>query len=212
MDEIYRRWKCEKMSCINHTNYCWVDDTEDKHYKITTDIASTWAKSTGPPHYSSVDRPSERVIKRLKNQNSKRTTDSHVPSLNSKNSNINISFTMPPGSTTPYLNSAFSGAGSPQATPTATGIKQRRTPATSPAMSDKDAPAARTGFFNALYTKYPADKEKLISAKAKAEEQDLDLKTMHGLSEEAWDARAVTWGIGDKIRRNVKRFQDGRLA
>jgi len=40
-------------------------------------------------------------------------------------------------------------------------------PSTSSALSDVDPTAARNGFFDALYAKYPSEKEKFADAKGK---------------------------------------------
>jgi hypothetical protein len=174
--------------------------------------ASAWSKSI-PLGFGSLTRPSNRLLMRMKKKvfdsDSSRKTDSNLQ-LSSKHGAININFTVPPGTNTPQLDRRSSSLLNP-ATPTS---GRPRMPSTSPAMSDADPTAARNGFFNALYAKYPSEKEKFADAKGKLDEEEYDLKTIHKVfkDDSKWESIFVKKGVGHQIRNRIKRFQNGELA
>jgi hypothetical protein len=83
-----------------------------------------------------------------------------------------------------------------------------RMPSISPPLSDPDEYAELDRYFNWLISKYPADKEKLFLAKDKLHEHDLDLKSIRKLENTTLENWGLTWGIADKIRREIKVFQN----
>src|SRR5204862_7155518 len=56
--------------------------------------------------------------------------------------------------------------------------------------------------------KHPVDNEKLLYAKSKICKRDLDLKAIKKIDDKKFDEWSVTNGIADKIRRNIKTFQE----
>lgn len=200
LDEIYKRWKCELKSCTNFQRYCWVDIADEKHYPLTSTDASRWAKAI--PDFATVEQPSERLRSMLfRKAAGNRPRDSNVQTTTSSHGNIHMHFNM--ASPSQYFGQRFGSIYSPQNTPS-----RHRLPSTSPARSDPDGHAELDRYFNWLIRKYPGDKEKLLSAKDKLHERDLDLKSIRKLPNSTLEGWGITWGIADKIKREIKDFQD----
>lgn len=87
----------------------------------------------------------------------------------------------------------------------------RRIPSTSPARSDPDGRAEVDRYFAWLIKKYPADDERLVSAKDKVHEKGLDLVTLRKIDNLVLDGWGIVWGLADKIKREIKAFQDYEL-
>ena len=172
--------------------------------------ASAWAKSI--PQFASLTRPTDRLLKRIKKKafDTNSRNDSNVQ-LSSKHGAININFTVPPGAATPHLDRRTSFLN--PATPTSHTTRPRM-PSTSLALSDVDPNAARNRFFDALYAKYPSEKEKFADAKAKLDAEEYNLKTIHRVFHDPaeWDSLSVKKGLGHQIRDKIKPFQNGELA
>jgi hypothetical protein len=204
LDEIYKRWKCDLKSCKNYGHYCWVDDADSKHYTFDSGDASRWAKSI--PDHASIDRPSDRLRTHLMRKDAGKRRDSNTQTTTSSHGNIHNHFNFSLPSTTPYPDRRFPAGCSPQDTPIGRRYS-RHMPSTSPPLSDPDGHAEIDRYFDWLINKYPADKAKLIHAKETLHERDLDLKSLRKMDNGTLENWSITWGIADKIRREIKTFQ-----
>lgn len=211
LDEIYKRWKCESKSCKNYQKHCWVDPADDKHYSFDTQHARRWAKAI--PGWATVEHPSENLrgqLVRKEHDLNKRDTATQNSTSSHGNTNNYFNFTMPtmPG-LTPNVSGRSSTAYSPRQTPQRR--RSRRHPSTSPIASNPDGHRQVDSYFEWLIEKYPADKQKLLNAKDQLHERDLDLRTLQFLSHEQLEAWTITWGIADKIKREIKEFPGAPL-
>jgi len=103
-----------------------------------------------------------------------------------------------------------SGFFSPQATPHSNRTS-RRIPSTSLARSDPDGHAELDRYFTWLVKKYPADNEILMAAKDKLHAKGLDLVTIRKTEHKVLDDWGIIWGIADKVKREIKNFQEWEL-
>ena len=196
LDELYKHWKCDLKACMNYGYYCWVDSANDKHYTITTGNASHWVKAI--PEFASIDRPSDQLHMHFMQQASQNKKKSNIQTTTSSHGNTINNFHLALPSSTPYVSRRYSTISSPDHTP----VGRRssfRMPSTSPAQSDPDGHAEVDRYFAWLIRKYPADKDKLLQAKDKIHEEDLDLKAIHTLEINILKSWSKTLGIVDKI-------------
>jgi hypothetical protein len=205
LDEIYKRWACNLKSCKNYGHHCWVDVADDKHYAFDAGDAGRWAKSI--PDFATIERPSERLRTQLIRKANAKQRDSNIQNTTSSHCNIHnhMHFNMP--SPAQYFDRRSHSSYSPQTTPHRR-RNNRRMPSTSPACSDPDGHAELDRYFDWLIKKYPADKEKLLLAKEPLHKRDLDLKAIRKLENTTLESWGMTLGIADKIRREIKIFQE----
>lgn len=200
LEEIYKRWKCDLKSCKNYGHYCWIDNADDKHYAFDSSDASRWTKAI--PEHASIDRPSDNLRAHLVRKDGKRR-NVNVQNTTSSHGNIHNHFNLALPSGTPYYDRRYFVGYTPEATPR----RRRFRHLSSSPRSNPDGHAEVDRYFNWLIDKYPVDNEKLLYAKSKIQEQDLDLKSVKLLNDKTFKEWLVTDGIADKIRRNIKTFQ-----
>ena len=205
MDEVYKRWKCENTNCKNYDKYCWVD-IDDKHYTLTAQDCSRWAKAI--PEHATIDRPSDRLRSHLVKQQIEKKKDSNVQTTTSSHGNTINNFHLALPTNTPYFSRQYKIGSSPDQTPTGRHRSSHRMPSTSPAHSDPNSYEEVDRYFEWLDKKYPADKAKFQHAKDQLHERDIDLKTLRKLDNDILVSWSISWGIAAKIRRDIKQFQE----
>ena len=207
LNEILERWKCRTKSCINYDHHCWVDIADDKHYPFDSGDASRWAKTI--PEFASLERPSDRLRAQLIRKSALKakgrssierdqmTSSTHGSTVN------NFTFTMP----TPaqYMDRYFPINQSHTNTPKSRNA--RRHLSTSPAHSESDWRAETERYFEYLINKFPGDEEKFLAAKQTLLANDVDLKAYKHLDHDILEKWDISWGIAERIRRDVKVFQ-----
>ena len=80
-------------------------------------------------------------------------------------------------------------------------------PSTSPARSEADWRAETECYFEYLIKKFPGDQEKFLAAKQILLANDVDLKAYKHLDRDMLEKWDISWGIAEKIRRDIKVFQ-----
>jgi hypothetical protein len=140
----------------------------------------------------------------MRKTNNAKTSNVQNSTMSHGNIQNHMYFQMPSPST--FFPGYASTQMSPQMSP---GMykNQHRHPSTSPARSDPDGHAELDRYFMWLIGKYPADKERLLSAKDKLHDKDVDLKTLRKLELTILEAWGISWGVGDKIKYEIKDFQ-----
>jgi hypothetical protein len=184
LDEIYKRWLCVLLSCKNYQKHCWVDPADSKHYSFDTQHARRWVNAI--PVYATIEHPSEAlrmVLVRKANDNKRKQT--HVQNATSSHGNTNNYFNIAMPNTgmvgfTPNASRQSSSVYSPQQTPR----RRHRNPSTSPVISNPDGNVQLDSYFEWLIKKFPAIKQKLLSAKEQLHERDIDLRTIQLLDHE----------------------------
>lgn len=171
--------------------------------------AARWVKAINSK-YATVEHPSENLrgyLVRKRNEKSKPKAQGQSTSSSNGNIHNNLYFNIP---TTPFMSRRPSVFFSPQESPQ-NRHSTRRIPSTSPARSDPDGRAEVDQYFAWLIKKYPADDERLVSAKDKVHEKGLDLVTLRKIDNLVLDGWGIVWGLADKIKREIKAFQDYEL-
>ena len=84
---------------------------------------------------------------------------------------------------------------------------ERRHLSTSPAHSESDWRAETERYFEYLINKFPGDEGKFIAAKQTLLANDVDLKAYKHLDRDILEKWDISWGIAERIRRDVKVFQ-----
>jgi len=204
LNDILQRWKCHTKSCMNYDHHCWVDIADNKHYPFDSGDASRWAKAI--PEYESLEHPSDRLRAQLIRKVAKgKDSANKVQSTSSGHGSTvnNFTFTMPnPGQ---YMLPTGLHTGmlpSPNER-----RRSYRMPSTSPARSEADWRAETECYFEYLIKKFPGDQEKFLAAKQILLANDVDLKAYKHLDRDMLEKWDISWGIAEKIRRDIKVFQ-----
>jgi hypothetical protein len=145
------------------------------------------------------------VLVRKANDNKRKQTP--VQNATSSHGNTNNYFNIAMPNTgmvgfTPNASRQSSSVYSPQQTPR----RRHRNPSTSPVISNPDGNVQLDSYFEWLIKKFPAIKQKLLSAKEQLHERDIDLRTIQLLDHEQLGAWNITYGVADKIKREIKEF------
>ena len=209
LNEILQHWKYRTKACANYDHHCWVDIADDRHYPFDSGDASRWAKTI--PEFVSLERPSDRLraqlIRKAASKVKGRWDLQTTPNSNHGSTVNNFTFTMP----TPaqYMSYYLSTSVAPGGAPSSPNERRHnhRPPSTSPARSEADWRAETERYFEFLINKFPGDREKLLAAKQMLLANDVDLKAYKHLDYNTLEKWDISWGIAEKIRRDVKVFQ-----
>jgi hypothetical protein len=184
-----------------------VDAADGKHYAITASDASRWVKAI--PKYASIEHPTDNLrIAFIKRANSMRPETSITTSTSSQGNihqHFNLGFPYGSGHLGHSGQGLYNGFGPQNNTPERD--FRLRMPSTSPAHSNPEGHVEVDRYFEWLTAKFPGDREKLIRAKDELHGRDIDLKTLRKLPHKELGEWGISWGIADKIRREIKTFQ-----
>jgi hypothetical protein len=177
--EIYKEWKCTAASRINSTFYCFVDESDGKHYKLDATDVSQWAKAINlKAGNATLKRPSERLRAKLMRRTRLSKQQPNTPNTSSTSqggNQTNVTITLPDfiGMSGRRLFNAGSSPPGPTPTHPRQVIQVRNS---SPILSDDEPDTELDRYFTYLSQKYKRDAEKFNRAKVALANEDLDLR------------------------------------
>lgn len=202
MREIYNQWKCTSLACINHDFFCFVDETDGKHYPLNATDTARWSKAIKRGN-ASLNRPTERLrlkwIRSVKIATNIHNTSTPTQGSIHNNFNINLSDLL---STGQRLYRPQNILQTPNQSP-----KRHSILNSSSVLSNDDAGTEFDRYFEYLSHKFKQDVEKLAEAKAVLAEQDLDLRGIYETDASILVQYGMTYGLALKIKRYIKDFQ-----